>query len=191
MLNRLAALISLIFSPFLVPIAGTLVAVHAYARTGLEFVRWSLISIAFSTGLPFVLIVVLVRLGMLSDMHIAIKEQRPGVLTLGLASALCGTFILHVIGAPKAIVWLGITYAINGVVFLVLTQMWKISFHTGVTAGCVTALTLMVNSNFAWFFLLLLPIAWARIYRKRHTFIQAIAGGGLAVIVTKLVLWQF
>ncbi|MCZ6675770.1 MAG: hypothetical protein O7E52_00820, partial [Candidatus Poribacteria bacterium] len=66
MLNRLAALISLIFSPFLVPIAGTLVAVHAYARTGLEFVRWSLISIAFSTGLPFVLIVVLVRLGMLS-----------------------------------------------------------------------------------------------------------------------------
>lgn len=191
MLNRLAAITSLILSPFLVPIASTFIVVRTYAENSEQFALWTAISVAFSTGLPFVLILVMVRLGMLSGMHIAIREQRPGILLFGLGCALCGTGILHQIGAPKAIVWLGITYAINGVVFLVLTQMWKISFHTGVTAGCVTALTLMVNSNFAWFFLLLLPIAWARIYRKRHTFIQAIAGGGLAVIVTKLVLWQF
>jgi hypothetical protein len=191
MTNKLAALISLIFSPFLVPIAGTLVAVSAYAQTSEQFIQWVSISIAFSTALPFGVIVGLLRLGKLSDLHIAVKEQRPGVLIFGLVSALCGTFILYRIRAPKAIVWLGIAYVLNGVVFLAVTTIWKISFHTGVASGTIMALALVVETELVFLFLLLPLIAWARIHRGRHTFVQTLAGSGLAILVTSVVLWHF
>jgi membrane-associated phospholipid phosphatase len=112
-------------------------------------------------------------------------------LLFSLGSALVGTFILHVIGAPMVLVWLGIAYAINGVIFIAVTQVWKISFHTGIMAACVTALTLLVNANLAWLFLLTPLVAWSRVYRKRHTLFQTLAGVLLAAIVTRLVLWQF
>jgi len=187
----MASLVSLVFSPFLVLIAAILLVVHLTAETLQQAILWSLISIVFASVFPFIFILILVRLGKLSGMGIAIREQRIGPLLFSLGSALVGTFILHRLGAPKMLVWLGIAYAVNGVVFIAVTRVWKISFHTGVMAACVTALTLLVNINLAWLFLLLPLVAWSRIYRKRHTLFQTLAGVFLAAIVTRLVLWQF
>jgi membrane-associated phospholipid phosphatase len=191
MLDRIASIISNLFNPFLVLIAAILLVVYLQAETLQQAVVWSLICIFFASGLPFLFILALVRLGKLSGMGIAIREQRTVPLLFSLGSALVGTIILYLIGASHTLVWLGITYVINGVVFIAITRMWKISFHTGIMAACVTAIALLVNVNFAWLFLLLPPVAWSRIYRKRHTVLQTLAGIFLAALVTRLVLWQF
>ena len=66
--------------------------------------------------------------------------------------------------------------------------MWKISFHSSVATGCVTVLVMLVNPQLGWLFLLVPLIAWARVYRKRHTLLQTVVGAVLAVGNTALVL---
>ena len=75
------------------------------------------------------------------------------------------------------------------VIFGAITQVWKISFHTGVFTGCVTVLVLILHdARFAWLFLLVPLIAWARVRRKRHTLVQTVVGALIALINTVVVL---
>lgn len=185
---KLAAIISLICSPSIVPIITILLLVRVYAQTWEQFALWALICVIFATVLPTLYIYTLVKKGKLSDMHIAIREQRAGPLLFAVISALVGVSIIYVIGAPIEIFWLGICYVANGIVFLLITQFWKISLHCGVLSACVTALSLIITPQLFFLYLLVPLVAWARIHRKRHTFIQSIAGAIIAVIVTKLTL---
>lgn len=188
MLDRIAAAISVLLSPFLVPAASILPVVYIYAVTLRQAILWPLIIILFISVLPSLFVLMLFRLGQISDIQLTVREQRLKPLFFSLASALVGSSILHLVDAPQEIVWICIAYAINGVVFTLITPLWKISFHSGVTAGCVTALTLLVNGQLAWLFLLLPLIAWARVHRKRHTFLQTVVAALIAIVNTAMVL---
>ena len=55
--------------------------------------------------------------------------------------------------------------------------------------SCVTVLVLILHDAwFAWLFLLVPLIAWARVRRKRHTLIQTVVGAVIALINTVVVL---
>ena len=186
--SRLASFLSLLFSPFVVPIAAILLLVRVYAQTWEQFALWASISVLFVTVLPFLYIYLSVKLGKLTDIHVVIREQRKAPLLVALFSALVGVFILYLLGASRGIIYLGISYIVNAIVFLLITQLWKISLHCGVVAGCVTALAYIVTPKMAFLFFLIPIVAWARIQKKRHTLIQTFAGAIIAIIVTKLIL---
>ena len=188
MLDRIAFAISFIFSPFLVQIAASLLVVPIYAATRNQALLCTLIIIVFFSMLPSLFILILAHSGHLSDLHLAVQEQRLGPLCFSVASGLVGTGILYWIGAPRELVWLGIVYAINGGIFTLITPLWKISFHSGVTAACVTALALLVNVQFAWLFFLSPLIAWARVRRKRHTIPQTVVATLLSIFSTAAAL---
>jgi hypothetical protein len=188
MLDRTAAAISVLLSPFLVPVASILPVVYIYAVTLRQAILWPLIVILFISILPSLFVLMLFRLGQISDIQLTVGEQRVKPLFFSLASALVGSGILHLVDAPQEIVWICIAYAINAVVFTLITPLWKISFHSGVTAGCVTALTLLVSAQLAWLFLLLPLIAWARVHRKRHTLLQTVVAALIAIVSTAMVL---
>lgn len=190
MLSRIAAVVSGILSPFLVFIATILLMVRQYATTPREALLWSLISILFASVLPFLFIFTLVCLGKVEGMHIVIREQRGGPLLFLLASALIGTLIWYVIGAPKALVLLGVTYFVVGVVFTTITLFWKISFHSGVLAASVVALTRVVAVKLLVLMVLVPLLAWARMYRKRHTLLQNVVAVSLAIGLT-VTVFQF
>ena len=164
--------------------------VRHYATTPQDALLWALISILFASVLPFLLIFLLVRLGKVSGMHIAIREQRGGPLLFLLGCALMGTLILHVIGAPKALVLLGVAYFVIGVVFTIVTLFWKISFHSGVLAASIVALTLIVSIKLLILMVLVPLLAWARMYRKRHTLLQNVVAVPLAMGIT-FIVFQF
>lgn len=188
MLDRIAVFISFLMNPFLVLIASIILLIRIYAVTIQQAFLWAAIVILFVSLLPSLFILVLVHLGRISDIDLAIREQRVIPLLFSLASVLIGTGILHVINAPREIIWPGIAYAINSIIFTAITPLWKISFHSGVAAGCVTVLTLLVNVQFAWLFFLLPLIAWARIHRKKHTLLQTVVAALIAVVSTAMVL---
>ena len=183
----LAWCISVVFSPFLVPIATAIGVVQKHAAPQ-DILRWSGIVVLFVTVLPILSIAVMTRFTQLSDLHLKNREERFLPLCCTLASMIVGTFLLHQLGAEREIVWAGIAYIINSVVFLAITLTWKISFHSSVATGCVTVLVMLVNPQFGWLFLLIPLIAWARVYRKRHTLLQTVVGAVLAVGNTSLVL---
>ena len=188
MLDRIAFAISFIFSPFLVQIAASLVVVPLYAVTSGQALLWTLIIILFFSGLPSLFILILARSGHLSDLHLSVQEQRLVPLCFAVISGLVGTGILYRIDAPRKLIWVGIVYAVNGTIFTAITPLWKISFHSGVTAACITTLTLLVNVRFAWLFLLLPPVAWSRVYRKRHTIPQTVVAALISIVCTAAAL---
>jgi membrane-associated phospholipid phosphatase len=124
-----------------------------------------------------------------SNLNLEVKEQRTLPLLFAIGAACIGLGIFYVIDSPREIIWAGLAYIANGIIFGAITQFWKISFHTGVYTGCITVLVLILNDpRFAWLFLLVPLIAWARIRRKRHTLIQTVVGTLIALINTVVVL---
>ena len=143
----------------------------------------------FFSLLPVFFILILFRLGRVSHLNLEVKEQRTLPLLFAIGAACIGLGIFYIIGAPREIIWAGVAYISNGIIFGAITQVWKISFHTGVFTGCVTVLVLILHDAwFAWFFLLVPLIAWARVRRKRHTLIQTVVGALIALINTVVVL---
>ena len=188
MLDRIAAAISIIFSPFLVPIPTILLLGRTHATTFQQAMLWTIAVTVFVSVLPSIFILILVHSGRLSDLHLAVRKQRLAPLWFSLASTLVGVIVLHQIDAPRQIVLSSIVYALNGVVFTVITYLWKISFHCGSAAGSITVLTLLVDAKLAWFSLLLPLIAWARVRRKRHTIFQTVVASLIAAAGTAAVL---
>lgn len=184
---RLAWCVSVVFSPFLVPVATAIGVVQKHAVPE-DLLRWLGIVVLFVTVLPALSIAVMVRFSKVSDLHLKNREERFLPLCCTLVSMIVGTFLLYQLGAAREIVWAGVAYVINSVIFFAITLMWKISFHSSVATGCVTVLVMLVNPQFGWLFLLIPLIAWARVYRKRHTLLQTVVGAVIAVGNTTLVL---
>ena len=188
MLDRLAVTISALFNPFLLPIASILLIVRTSVATTQQGLLWMVIVILFASVLPMLFILLLFRRGQLSDFRLTVREQRAKPLIFSLVSALVGIGILYFLDVPREIVWLCIACVINGLVLTLITQVWKVSFHSGVAAGCMTGLVTLISSQFVYLFILLPFIAWARVHRKRHTYLQTIIAAPIAVASTAVVL---
>ncbi|RKU10305.1 hypothetical protein C6502_12195 [Candidatus Poribacteria bacterium] len=187
-LDRIAVTISVLFNPFLLPLASILLIVRTSVATTQQGLLWMVIVILFASVLPMLFILLLFRLGQLSDFRLTVREQRAKPLIFSLVSALVGIGILYFLNVPREIVWLCIACVINGLVLTLITQVWKISFHSGVAAGCMTGLVTLISSQFVYLFILLPFIAWARVHRKRHTYLQTIIAAPIAVASTAVVL---
>ena len=179
---------SVLFSPFLVPIATAAGVVYKHADPQ-NALRWLGIVVLFVTVLPALSIAVMVRFSKVSDLHLRNREDRFLPLCCTLISMIVGTLLLHRLGAAREIVWAGVAYITNSLIFSAITPLWKISFHSSVATGCVTVLVMLVNPLFGWLFLLVPLISWARVYRKRHTLLQTVVGALLAVGNTAIVLY--
>ena len=188
MLDRIAVTISVLFNPFLLPLASILLIVRMSVATTQQGLLWMVIVILFASVLPMLFILLLFRLGQLSDFRLTVREQRAKPLIFSLVSALVGIGILYFLNVPRQIIWLCIACVINGLVLTLITQVWKISFHSGVAAGCMTGLVTLISSQFIYLFILLPFIAWARVHRKRHTYLQTIIAAPIAVASTAVVL---
>lgn len=184
---RIAWGTSVLFSPFLVPIATAVGVIQKHAAPQ-DALRWLVIVVLFVTVLPVLSIAAMVRYAKVSDLHLHNREERLLPLCCTLVSMIVGTVLLHQLGAAREIVWAGIAYIVNSLIFSAITPMWKISFHSSVATGCVTVLVMLVNPQFGWLFLLIPLIVWARVYRKRHTLLQTIVGAALAVGNTVFIL---
>ena len=180
---------SVLFSPFLVPIATAVGVVQEHAAPQ-NALRWLAIVALFVTVLPALSIALMVRFAKVSDFHLQNREERLLPLCCTLVSMIIGTVLLHQLGAPSEVVWAGVAYISNSLIFSAITPIWKISFHSSVATGCVTVLVMLVNPQFGWLFLLIPLISWARVYRKRHTLLQTVVGAVLAVSNTFLVLYM-
>ena len=143
---------SVLFSPFLVPIATAVGVVQKYADPQ-DALRWLVIVVVFVTVLPALSIGLMVRYAKVSDFHLQNREERLLPLCCTLISMIVGTVLLHQLGAAREIVWAGVAYVANSVIFSAITPIWKISFHSSVATGCVTVLVMLVNPQFGWLFL--------------------------------------
>jgi len=97
---------------------------------------------------------------------------------------MAGGLTLWLLKAPPMITALILCYAGNTLVMMTITIRWKISVHA---SGITGPATVLIEGLGAWgglFFLLLFPVAWARIRLKAHTPMQILAGALVTIVAT-------
>jgi membrane-associated phospholipid phosphatase len=130
----------------------------------------------------------LTKRGLISDFNVSERQERTKPFVGAAASYLAGGAALLFLKAPTIIIALMLCYACNTVIMLLITLRWKISIHASGIAGPTTALVYGIGTWTAVFFILLIPVGWARMQLKAHTPWQILAGALVTAIATWLQL---
>ena len=189
MRERLARLTSNVLNPFLVSFVVLVLFSFKATASLAEALKWAGISVALSVLPVFVVVVCLALIGKLDGIFINPREQRHKIYVLAVILAIAGCIILWYFDAPKL---LAVTFTAGLaaiVVFMCINFFWKISLHTAFMAASVTVLVMVYGAAAAWTFLLLPPVAWARIEMKQHSPVQVAVGAVLAAAIVTLVFW--
>jgi hypothetical protein len=180
--RRMARLVTEVMSPVvLIVVVILIVAVHSSgAVRGLAL---GLVAIFFAGGLPYGLVLIGVRRGVLTDHHVSRREQRPRMMAIALASVAVGLLVLRWLDTPRALFALVAAMVAGLAVALAITSFWKISIHAAAAAGTVACLAILVSP---WWLLLTPLVAvtgWARVEIRDHTPFQVLAGAIVGAVV--------
>lgn len=138
----------------------------------------------FGAILPLSSTYYLVKKGIIPDIYASDRASRTEPILWAMGSYLLGIVSLLYVNAPFVITALMACYFVNAMIMLVITLYWKISIHAVGVSGPVTALVFQLGARMIPFFLLILPIAWARVYLKAHSLRQVVAGAVLSTLLT-------
>ncbi len=199
-MKTIAHIISTIFQPLLMPTYGVmLLFLYTYFGTLYRPLFWQILLpvLLFSFAIPGLLIYMLYRLRIISDLSLKIRRERifPYLITLISYSAMIvyysrmgmPTWFLMIMAASVAIM----------VIAILITLTWKISAHMfgvgGLIGGAMAVSYFVEQSNPYYMFMGLFIIAGlvgtSRLILRRHTLYQVIAGFLLGFLVSFLFVW--
>lgn len=198
-----AHLTSDVFSPLLTPTYGCLVALWltrmALLPVGIRL--WTLLGIAAITALaPAIALLVLMKIGRVSDVSISDKRQRtiPYWISIACYSGAC--FFLSALKAPMWLIAFYAGAAAASFIAMIITRSWKISAHTTAMAGLAAGIFwlarngMIIQGAYIWVslgFLMTGVMAWARLYLRHHTLMQTFAGACLGFFSELIILSIF
>ena len=183
--------ISGLLSPYITAGVFIVVITYIYAKDLQQFLPWMGIALLFAIVIPGGYVLWLIEKQHIHDVHLSKHSQRKIPFILTGVSALFGAIALVIINAAKPVIVMGTVYAVNAVMVGFLTMFWKVSIHTALFSAAVTVFVILIGVQFSWLYLLLIPLAWSRFYRHKHTINQVIGGAIIAFILTTLVFWLF
>ena len=134
------------------------------------------ITTLFGSIVPIVSVYYMVRRGIIPDIYASDRRTRSKPFTVAMVSYLMGVMALLAVDAPHSVTALMACYLVNAFILTVISIAWKISIHASGVAGPLTALVFQLGAKMIPLFLLILPVAWARIELKAHNLKQVIAG---------------
>lgn len=143
----------------------------------------------FVCVVPLMLLLVLVRLGKVTDHHVSDRKQRAPVLLMALGSIVAGLLVLAAAGAPESVIAM-VLAVVGGVVVLAgVSPFWKISGHAAAISSSAVIAVLMLGP--AWLPLLLLipAVGWSRVVLRAHTRAQVVAGALFGGLVMAGIWW--
>ena len=161
-----------------------------YSRSvGLYFVELTFLTTLFAAIVPLSILIIWARRTNAHDMDVPARTDRNFPLLLATVSYFIGTAVLLIIRAPLLSTAVMFGY-FAGTLFIFLVNLrWKISIHTMGIAGPTTVLVFVFGYWGALLGLLLPPVIWSRVYLKKHTVAQALAGAVVGFLLTAFALW--
>ena len=187
-MKRISEILSVLFSPLLVPTYGVILAAFL---TILRYLPVNLlctavgITFVITCLIPVSIIMALFRSGMVSDP--GLNERKERYLPYGavvLCYLGCGFFFFK----ASAPLWLPMFFAgaaLATVINVAVNYWWKISAHAAAMGGLVALLFRIVASHYAlynmnlWLSAVIIlagAVMTARVYLGRHTLWQVLAG---------------
>lgn len=189
--NLLAFGVSALFSPYVTAAVFIIIITYLNAKDIQQFLPWMGIAFLFAIIIPGGYVLWKIEKKEIKDIHLSDYNERKIPFLITAISASAGALALFMIHAAKPVVVMGVTYAVNAITVAILTWFWKVSIHTALYSSVITVLVILFGIKFGWLYLFLIPLAWSRIYRHRHSLQQAIGGAIIAFVATSLVFWIF
>ncbi len=123
-----------------------------------------------------------------SDVDATEKEERTIPYLFGLFLCVLAFFISNYLWGFILFSKIWLFYSVNTVLMIIINKFWKISAHAiGVAAPL--AVLFYLFGNFALLgILFLIYISWTRLYLKKHTLAQILAGSIFGFFLTYLQL---
>lgn len=199
-MKTIAHVISTIFQPLLMPTYGVML-IFVYTYFGMiylpQFWRILLPVVLFSFAIPGLLIYMLYRMKIISDLSLKHRQERiyPYLITLISYSAMIVYYFR--IGMPMWFLMIMAASVAIMVIAILITLAWKISAHMfgvgGLIGGAMAVTYFVERSNPFFMFMGLFIIAGlvgtSRLILRRHTLNQVIAGFLLGFLVSFLFVW--
>ena len=187
LLDKTALFISAATSPFVVFSVVGVATISYYANNLREFFLWNSIFLFLTLIVPLLYILQGVRTGRLTDLHLMLREQRLKPFVVSVVCNILLIVIFYLLELPKPIMILSTILLANEVIFLAITQFWKISIHSATLAGSITTAAVLIDSRFIALYLISPLSIWARVRRHRHNFLQGVAATFLAISISMII----
>lgn len=200
-MKSIAHLISTIFQPLLMPIYSVML-LFVYTYFGVYYLHqfWLIITpvLLFSFAIPAVLIFMLYKIGVISDLSLKVRSERiyPYIITLISYSVMI--FFYYRMHMPTWFLMIMVSSVAIMFVATLITLKWKISAHMfgigGLIGGAMSVSFFVEHSNPYFMFMGLFIIAGlvgtSRLILKRHTLAQVIAGFLLGFLFSFIFVWM-
>lgn len=187
----IAEVISIVASP---PLVGTVFFIFLLFKNSPDLsqgLRWLVGISPFLIFIPVLYLVISYRLGWVSDLDLSDRNERPLPLTVFIVGVGIAAFILYILKVPMDLYVYVLSGFIMLVVMTIITFFWKISLHTATLSSIFTAIVVLGGFKFLPFFLILIPVSWARVLLRKHSLNQVIAGLLVSTLCTISVFYLF
>ncbi|MDD4158737.1 MAG: phosphatase PAP2 family protein [Proteiniphilum sp.] len=199
-MKTIAHVISTIFQPLLMPTYGVML-IFVYTYFGMIYLPqfWQIIlpAVLFSFTVPALLILMLYRKRIISDLSLKIRRERfyPYLITLLSYSVMIVYYFR--MRMPVWFLMIMVASVVIMVIAILVTFTWKISAHMfgvgGLIGGSMAVSYFVERSNPYYMFMGLFIIAGligtSRLILRRHTLHQVIAGFLLGFLVSFVFVW--
>lgn len=187
MKRNIAQVTSLLFHPIIFALLIPFIVVYHRSLDISEGVKWVIFSAVFVL-IAMLGFFILKPVEFLSDFDISKRELRPAFYTISLITAVI-YFVIAVllkgIFYPLTIVTLGVVIGIT--LFEIVNFYLKASIHVAVACAYVITFGIFYGLvPFLYIFWIPFAIVWSRLYLKKHTWPEVIAGASLGSFVTLL-----
>ena len=181
-----AQLISAISMP---PVTGTLALfLCAYLANRSDFWGRTAVYALIVIGLPVLFVFMLYQQGIVSDLDLSRRQERFWPYATFAVCSLLGYGFLLTVQAPTLLVLFSIIVIMQATAGFLITTQWKISVHCYSAANLTVLLLILFGRTAVPMVIVLLLIAWSRIYLNRHTPAQTFAGILLGGMTTAVIL---
>src|SRR5579884_1848830 len=167
--DQAARLISNIFTPPTVALPVMLMLALGTAPSFVLGLVWWLTATLGLSLIPFAIVVLGVRRGHYTTIHIPERAQRIVPLLLSLVSVLLTAILLLLEHASRPFMTTIISVLVCAIIALLITLRWKVSFHVASIVGAVTVLSFVFGPLWLVLSPLVLIVAWARWQLRAHT----------------------
>ncbi len=181
--QRAALTISYIFMPTSFALAAFL-SLSLMTRQGSDVFRVASLSVLFGALLPLAYLLYLLHREKVTRLDVPLREQRTIPYLIAVLIYFAGFAALIVAEASVQVYSLMFCYATNTLAVTAINTKWKISAHAMGASGPLTALAITFGTYVLPLFLLVVPVAWARLELKAHTRSQVTAGAVLGILLT-------
>lgn len=186
--NHTAKWLTEVFQP---PVVVTLqLLISPLAGDGFpETIGYGALAALFVCVLPLAVLLVLVRLGKVTDHHVSDRKQRAPVLLMALCCIALGLLVLGAVDAPKSVIAMVLAVVGGVAVLAVVSPFWKMSGHAAAVSCAAVVSVLMLGAAWTPLLLLVPAVSWSRVVLRAHSLAQVVAGSLFGGVVMAGIWW--